>query len=405
MTDHELAAQFAAQVPPLLTRGERLLLIVPDTTRTAPLGRLVGLLMPVLRAAGAKVTILVALGTHPPLPPELLYRHVGIDPATDPTPVLNHAWDDPATLVSVGELSAAEVETLSGGLLAERVDLRVNRALTQADHVLILNPVFPHEMVGFSGGSKYLFPGISGPEVIDVVHWLGALRGSTRTIGRIDTPSRRVLNAAADKMPVPLHGLSFVVHHGAVVAMEIGALNDAWARAARVAREVHITYQPRAYQRVLSCCPEMYPDMWTGGKCVYKVEPVVADGGELIVYAPHVTCFSEVHQATVEALGYHLRDYFLAHWARYAHLPRAVMAYSVIVKGEGRYVDGVEYPRIRVAFALRISRAACAAAGIGYVDPATINPDDWRGREAEGVLLVERAGELLHRLADEPEDA
>ncbi len=116
---------------------------------------------------------------------------------------------------------------------------------------------------------------------------------------------------------------------------EMGELTPAWERAARVAQRVHMVRKPKPFRRVLSCCPRMYPDLWTGGKCVYKIEPVVADGGELIVYAPHVRCFSEVHQAAVEALGYHVRDFFLAHMERYAHLPRGVMAYAIIVKGTG----------------------------------------------------------------------
>ena len=401
MTDRELAAQIAAEVPGLVSRGERVLLIVPDATRTAPIAQLVGMLLPVLRDAGVRVRILLALGTHPPLSQEAMRRHVGIDP-DGPVPVLNHAWDDRSgQLVTVGELSADEVAAASDGLLHERVELQLNREVAQADRVLILHPVFPHELVGFSGGAKYLFPGVSGPEIIDVVHWLGALRGSNRTIGRIDTPSRRVLHAAAAKLSVPLHGLAFVCHAGQVESMEIGNLTPAWERAARVSQRCHITYTPRPFRKALSCCPTMYPDFWTGGKCVYKVEPVVADGGELIVYAPHVACFSEVHQSVVLELGYHVRDYFLAHMSRYAHLPRAVMAYSVIVKGDGTYIGGVERPRVRVSFASRIPREVCEAAGIGYIDPATIDPADWRNRESEGVLLVERAGEMLYRVAEE----
>jgi len=265
--------------------------------------------------------------------------------------------------------------------------------------MLFLHPVFPHEMVGFSGGSKYLFPGISGPKMIDIVHWLGALRTSGEVIGQIATPSRRVLDAAAAKMPLPMHGLSFVYHRGEVVAMEAGELCEAWRRAAVVSQSVHITTKPRRYRKLLACCPPMYPDFWTGGKCAYKCEPVVEDGGELIVYAPHIKVFSEVHEATVKALGYHVRDYFLTHAEQYAHLPRSVMAYSTILKGDGAYIAGVERPRIRVSFASQISREACEAVDIGYVDPASIDPTEWMGKEDDGVFCVEHAGEMLYRFA------
>jgi nickel-dependent lactate racemase len=398
LTDAGIREIFATCIPRWFTAGERVLLVVPDTTRTAPMARMMGLLLPDLSEAGCRVTVLVALGTHPPLSPEALRNHLGIDPAGDDPRVMNHNWDDPSALMSVGTLSAGEVESLSGGLLAEAVELRVNGAVAAADRMLVLHPVFPHELVGFSGGSKYLFPGISGPEILDTVHWLGALCTSGKVIGRIDSPPRRVLDAAAEKMPLPMHGLAFVYHRGEVAALEAGGLREAWRRAAAVSKRLHVTYTSRAYRKVLACCPPMYPDLWTGSKCIYKCEPVVEDGGELIVYAPHATTFSEVHEATVRKLGYHVRDYFLAHMDRYVGLSRAVMAYCTIVKGDGSYENGIERPRIRVSFASGIPRSTCEAAGIDYVDPETIEPADWTGRENEGVLCVERAGEMLFRV-------
>ncbi len=400
MTEAQLQEQFAAEVPALVSAGEQVLLIVPDSTRSAPISTLVGLLLPVLKDAGASVRILVALGTHLPMSKAALRDHIGLDPDNDDTPVLNHNWEDPEQLVRLGALSADEVNAVSDGLLAEAVELRLNRELVEADRVLILHPVFPHELVGISGGAKYLFPGVSGPEMIDIVHWLGALRGCGRTIGIIDTPSRRVLNAAAEKLPVPVFSLAFVYHHGEVQTMEIGELNPAWERAAELAQQLHTTYKSKPFRRVLSCCPTMYPDLWTGGKCIYKTEPVVADDGELIVYAPHVRQFSEVHEDAIEALGYHVRDFFLAQMERFADLPKAVMAYCVIFKGDGTYDAGIETPRIRVSIASQIPRDACEAVNIGYVDPATINPGEWRDRESEDMLLVERAGETLYRVDD-----
>ncbi len=407
MTDTDIRQIFAANVPGWVKPRDRVLLVVPDTTRTAPLPRLLALLLPVLRGAGARVTILIAVGTHPPLSPDALRAHLGKaafgrGAAGREVRIVNHAWNDPGALVSVGALSADEVAELSGGLLVEPVALRLNREVAESDCMLFLHPVLPHEFAGFSGGSKYLFPGISGPEMIDIVHWLGALCTSGKVIGRIDTPSRRVLDGAAGKLRVPMYGLSFVYHEGEIAALEAGEMRAAWRRAAVVSQRLHIVRKPRPFRRVLACCPLMYPDLWTGGKCVYKCEPVVADGGELIVYAPHAKSFSEVHEATVRSLGYHVRDYFLAHAERYAGSPRAVMAYCTIVKGDGTYANGVERPRISVSFASRIPRSECEAAGIGYVDPATIDPAGWKDREDEGILYVEQAGEVLYRLAGEP---
>jgi lactate racemase len=398
MTDAEIRQVFESHVPGWIAPGERLLLVVPDTTRSAPMARLMGLLLPVLRDKGCGVTVLVALGTHPPLSHDELVKHLGPECFTDGVRVVNHSWDDPDAVMTIGRLSADEISELSGGLMAEDVELRINREISAADRMIFLHPVFPHELVGFSGGAKYLFPGISGPEMIDIVHWLGALLSSGNVIGKIDTPSRRVLDAAAAKMPLPMHGLSFVYHEGEVVAMEAGELQVAWKRAAAESQRRHITYKPRGFRKLLACCPPMYKDAWTAGKCVYKCEPVVADGGELVVYAPHVKTFSETHEEAIRAMGYHVRDYFLAHMDRYAHLPRSIMTHCVIVKGEGTYESGVERPRIRVLLASQIKPEGCETAGLGYVDPATIDPAEWMNREEEGILYVERAGEMLYRV-------
>jgi nickel-dependent lactate racemase len=168
MNEQTIQQKISELIPPLVRPGERVLVIVPDTTRSGPIAMLLRHLLPVLRESGAHPRILVALGTHPPMSRDALYAHVGIDPSADSTPVMNHAWNDPGQLVSVGTLSAARIDELSQGLMNEPVDLRVNRELPEADRAIIVNAVIPHELVGFSGGSKYLFPGISGPEMIDV---------------------------------------------------------------------------------------------------------------------------------------------------------------------------------------------------------------------------------------------
>jgi hypothetical protein len=144
----------------------------------------------------------------------------------------------------------------------------------------------------------------------------------------------------------------------------------------------------------------MYDDLWTGAKCMYKCEPVVSDGGELIVYAPHITSPSYTHGHVLESIGYHVRDYYLQQPDRFRDVPRAPMAISTYVKGTGTYVNGVERPRIRVLLATGIPRDVCEKANLGYIDPADVDFDEWRGREEQGILFVEHAGETLY-LPDE----
>ena len=163
---------------------------------------------------------------------------------------------------------------------------------------LIVGPVLPHEVIGFSGGNKYLFPGLSGQEMIDVTHWLGALITSSEIIGtRGITPVRALVDAAAELVPGERHALCVVVDHvsGGLESLSFGEPERAWAAAADVAAETHIEYLDAPVQRVLSLIPARYPDLWTGAKGFYKVEPVVADGGEVVLYAPHITEIAAMH--------------------------------------------------------------------------------------------------------------
>jgi nickel-dependent lactate racemase len=178
----------------------------------------------------------------------------------------------------------------------------------------------------------------------------------------------------------------------------LGSCEDAWAAAAAHSADVHITTVERPYDTVLSVVPPMYADLWTAGKGVYKLEPVVADGGELIVLAPHVHSFSETHGAAIARAGYHCRDYYLGEPERVAGIPLGVLAHGAHVRGLGSYdaATRTERCRITVTLATGITREACEAAGLAWRDHRTIDPEAWGRRD--DVLVVPRAGEILHRL-------
>jgi nickel-dependent lactate racemase len=99
------------------------------------------------------------------------------------TTVRNHEWSDPATFVTIGSIDEHEIADISNSMLHEKVEVRINRHVVQSDAALVIGPVFPHEVVGFSGGNKYFFPGVSAPEVVNLSHWLGALITSAVMIG------------------------------------------------------------------------------------------------------------------------------------------------------------------------------------------------------------------------------
>jgi nickel-dependent lactate racemase len=292
------------------------------------------------------------------------------------------------------------VETISGGLLRERVPIDINRTIFDYDMILVLGPVFPHEVVGFSGGGKYLFPGISGGEFLHFFHWLGALITCRRIIGRKETPVRQVIHRALEKVDRPIHCVAMVVGpHAPLRGLFVGDVQEAWSAAADLSAKLHIVEQQRPFRLVLGRAPEMYDEIWTAGKVVYKLEQIVDPGGTLIVYAPHIRELSSTWGREIEKIGYHCRDYFLAQPKLLDAIPRGVMAHSTHVCGTGHYEDGVETLDVKVVLATAIPEETCRRIGLGYLDPAKVKINDYRGREGEGILFVDHAGEILYRLA------
>lgn len=388
-------------------RDKRVLLIVPDGTRTAPVGVLFQALFREIGEVTRAFDVLIALGTHQPMNEAAICRRLEISQADRRETYrrvgfFNHAWNDTSALKRIGILPCDEIRGLSGGLFAMDVPVDVNRMVFDYDQVIIVGPVFPHEVVGFSGGNKYLFPGVAGPEILNFFHWLGAVITTPKIIGNKWTPVRRVVDRAGSMVTVPKLCFCMVVEGHGLAGLFAGTPEAAWDGASDLSRQRHIVYKDKPFHTILSCAPAMYDEVWTGGKAMYKLEPVLADGGELIIYAPHISEVCVTHRAVIEQVGYHCRDYFLKQWDRFKHLPWGVLAHSAHVYGLGTFENGVETPRARVTLATQIPPAKCKRIHLGYRDPAGIRVEDFAGREAEGVLLVPKAGEMLYRLKDPP---
>ena len=384
--------------------GKRLLVLIPDATRTMPMPLMFDTLSAVLGPRVAALDFLVALGTHQPMSDDHLGRLVGrpvVDGRAGSSRIFNHRWDLEGTFATLGTIPASEIEQLSGGLLSADVPVSLNRLVLDYDHIVICGPVFPHEVVGFSGGTKYLFPGIAGPDIINFTHWLGAVITSSAVIGAGYTPVRAVIDRAASMLDRPMSCVSLVVTHDGVAGLYIGSPRESWEAASALSARTHVVWVDRPFRRVLSIMPPMYDDLWTAAKGMYKLEPAMADGGEIVIFAPRITEVSYTHGHVIDEIGYHCRDYFLGQWDRFRHYPGGVLAHSTHVKGMGTYdtATGVERPRIQVTLATGIPEARCRRINLGYLDPASVRVDDWKGREADGVLVVPRAGEMLYRLA------
>jgi nickel-dependent lactate racemase len=404
LTDEQVRAFVHDQLGKADLTGRSVCVLVPDGTRSCPLPLLLGAVHEALHGRVTRLTVLVALGTHARMGETELSRHLGYPlgafaeryPGAE---VLNHKWWDPATFVSVGTISEDRIAELSDGRLRRSVDVRLNRAVVEHDVTLVVGPVFPHEVVGFSGGNKYFFPGVSGQEVINLSHWLGALITSAEIIGtRGTTPVRALIDEAVSLVPGDKLAFCVVVQSGsnALHSMAFGEPQPAWAAAADVAAEAHVRYLDAPVRRVLSIIPAMYHDIWTAAKGFYKVEPIVADGGQVVLLAPHVREISSTHPE-IDEIGYHCRDYFVKQWDRFRVVPWGVLAHSTHLRGAGTYdeING-ERCRVTVTLATGIPEERVRAVSLDYLDPAEVDPEAWAADPE--TLVVPRAGEDLFRL-------
>ena len=385
--------------------GARVCLVVPDGTRSCPLSLLLQGARDALAGRAAAVSVVIALGTHQGMSESHLARHLGYEPgrAAETYPgwrIVNHESWLPETFTTLGTLPAERLTELTGGLLTDTpVEVKINRHVAEADVALVVGPVFPHEVVGFSGGNKYFFPGVSGQELIDVSHWVGALITSAEMIGTSGvTPVRALVNEAASMIPARRLALCLVVASGTdtLHAAAFGTPEDAWAACAAVSAETHVSYRDAPVRRVLSIMPTKYEDIWTAAKGFYKLEPIVADGGEVIIYAPHITEISVMHPHIAE-IGYHCRDYFLGQWERFRDQPWGDLAHSTHLRGQGTWSpEHGERDRVTVTLATGISREVVESVNLNYRDPAEI---DVAAYEADPDAFVEpHAGEVLYRL-------
>ena len=388
----------------VIPEGSRIVAIVPDKTRDDITNVLLPMAIDELASKRpAAFDILVAQGTHPAMTEAeknaKTGREIWADWAVGGV-IHDHRWSDPHELIELGEIGAETVSAITESTYRESVKVTVNRRLSPShcDFVLIFGAVVPHEVAGFAGGAKYLFPGVSGRELTNVTHWIGALSGIENVIGRVETPVRRMIETAADMIPARIVSFSSVVSRDDDGAMRThalfgGDLRESFRAAAAVSKDVHIRRTGRKYRRVVALLDDHYDELWTGGKASYKLGGIIEDGGELIIHAPQLAEFSRTHGERIERFGYApierirelvekdpelARDLCVA-----AHL--AHVAYGSRSGGEQRF---------RITLSSAISQARCKAANLSYIDPVEFDLESYR--QDGDTLIVERAGRDLY---------
>jgi nickel-dependent lactate racemase len=388
--------------------GARVLAIISDKTRDDNTDLLFPFAAEILSARRVeRFDALVAQGTHMPMTEAEKRAKTGLgDGATARGlgRIYDHQWNRPEELVTLGELSAARVRELTGGLLDKSVTVNLNRLLAPNiyDTVLVFGATVPHEVAGFAGGAKYFFPGVAGPDLTHATHWLGALATIERVIGRVETPTRHMIEAAAEFVPAQVISLNTVVtrtddNRLRTHALFAGDIRQAFRRAAEVSRHVHIKYTGRKYRRVVALLDEHYDELWVGGKASYKLGGIIEEGGELLIYAPHLRAISETHGLLIEKYGYapldRVREMVALSTELQANLAVAAHLAHVSYAGE-RDAAGRVVPRYRITMASALDEATCKRVNLGFMDHRQFRREDYES-DAD-TLIVERAGRDLY---------
>ena len=397
----EILRRTLAPIPP----NARVLAVIPDKTRDDNTHQLFPLVSEILRSKAAQFDALVAQGTHAAMTEAEKSAKIGFDETAENLfdgRIFDHRWDAPEELILIGELSAAQVASLTNNLLTEAIPLTVNRLLAPGvyDFVLIFGGVVPHEVAGFSGGAKYFFPGAAGAELTHATHWLGALAGIENVIGRVETPTRHLIEAAAEKIPARIISLNSVVSRTAENRLRTHALfggdvKIALRRAAEISRKVHVKYTNRRYRRVVALLDEHYDEMWTGGKASYRLGAIVEEAGELLIYAPHLRCLSDTHGVLIEKYGYaplaRVREMVAASDELKNNL--CVAAHLAHVAYAGR-ADAPTEARYKITLASQIGEEECRRVNFGFLDYRNFNRADYENDD--DTLVVENAGRDLY---------
>ena len=398
------------QVLAHVAAGARVLTIIPDKTRDDNTDLLFPFAAEILAERKvAKLDALVAQGTHVPMTDEEKRSKIGA--SENPVPglghIYDHQWNVPEELVTIGELSAARVTEVTGGLITNAVPVNLNRRLGPGvyDTIIIFSATVPHEVAGFAGGAKYLFPGVAGPDLTHATHWLGALAGIENVIGRVETPTRHMIEAAADFVAAQIITLNSVItreedNRLRTHALFAGDFRDAFRRAVEVSRQVHIKYTGRKYKRVVALLDEHYDELWVGGKASYKLGGIIEEGGELIIYAPHLRSISETHGRLIEKYGYAPLDRVREMVALSTELQNnlAVAAHLAHVSYAGkRDTQGRVVPRYRITMASALDEETCRRVHLGFMDYRKFRREHYE--KDPNTLVVERAGRDLYLVA------
>jgi len=393
---------------------KRVLLIHPDYTRTDFSDKIIPLIYKELKNKGmSQIDSLNASGTHREMTEIEIREKLGLSSQINFNHFYNHEYNDPQQLVTVGEIPASFVAEKTQGELSRSIPVVVNKLITgDYDLIIALGGTLPHEAAGYAGGLKVFFPGISGPGVIDLLHWAAVLIGIPRIIGTVDNPAREVINEGSSYIfdQIKASTISFnmvfeeehqVIPKGLYIGAGYNGFIEAYKQASRASSQLHVIYLDEPLKVAVQVIDKSYDEIWTAGKGSYKLQSpgVMAPGGEIIIYAPYINCFHSRPEMdfALRQIGYHCKDYVKKYLKSNPCFSKNIAAHVINVRGTGSFDvnSGKEKFDFKVTLATGISKEICESVGLGYRNPDSIRQEDFIRL---GKLWIENGGKYLYKI-------
>jgi len=398
-----------------LSSVKKVLLIHPDYTRTDFTDKLIPFIYQELKNKGmSQIDSLNAGGTHRAMTEEEIRSKLGLSSQINFANYYNHEYSNPQRLVTVGEIPASFVAEKTQGDLSQSIPVVVNKLITEDYGLIIaLSGTLPHEAAGYAGGLKVFFPGISGPKVIDLLHWAAVLIGIPQIIGTVDNPAREVINRGSSyifdqiKAPTISFNMLFeetghqVIPKGLYIGAGYNGFIETYKQASRASSQLHVIYLDDPLKVAVQVIDKSYDEIWTAGKGSYKLQSpgVMAPGGEIIIYAPHINCFHSRPEMdlALRQIGYHCKDYVKEYLKSNPEFSKNIAAHVINVKGLGSFDinSGKEEFDFKVTLATGISKEICELVGLGYRNPDSIRREDFIG---SGKLWIQNGGKYLYKI-------
>jgi len=270
---------------------KKALILPPDITRiNSYAGPITRMLVKIL--SKAEIDIMPALGTHAPMTDDEIERMYEGIPKDK---FVVHKWRK--DVIKIGEIPRGFVREVSSNYMDENIDVEVNKRIMDRSYDIIISvgQIVPHEVVGMANYNKNIFAGCGGSNMINASHYMSALYGMNRIMGKTDTPVRKVFNYAEEKFlfDIPLlYILTVTTQQKKGVKLEClaaGRGTEIFKEAAQVSAEKNITLLPEPLKKVIVYLnPLEFKSTWLGNKAIYRTRMAIADGGELLIIAPGV---------------------------------------------------------------------------------------------------------------------